>query len=173
MATTERPKLRPLSGRRCEHLGQAFVALEDPMGLLAGPVLIPADGFHHVVRHFDGETTLDAIRARVLRETGHRLPFGELEGLVDRLDRAMVLEGPTFASFSASYARAGMRPPALAGRSYSASGEALRAELDRFFDHPDGSGPPSARRPDPSRRLRGILSPHIDFGRGGPVYSWA
>jgi MEMO1 family protein len=44
--------------------------------------------------------------------------------------------------------------------------------MAQFFTHDRGAGPP---RPDaaPKARLRGILSPHIDFHRGGPVYTWS
>jgi AmmeMemoRadiSam system protein B len=49
----------------------------------------------------------------------------------------------------------------------------LRAQLGRFFAHEKGSGPPVERPRRGGGRLRGILSPHIDFYRGGPVYSHA
>ena len=173
MATLERPKLRPLSGRRIEHQGQSFVALEDSLGLISGPVLIPLEGFLHVVRHFDGKTSLAEIQSRLHRETGQSIAMGELDKLVAQLDWAMVLEGPKFATYRETYALAEVRPAALAGRSYPADPAALRAELGRFFAHPKGSGPPADRPPDASAVLRAILCPHIDFGRGGPVYSWA
>ena len=35
------------------------------------------------------------------------------------------------------------------------------------------TGPLSIEGPGRSRRLRGVLSPHIDFRRGGPVYTWS
>jgi AmmeMemoRadiSam system protein B len=65
------------------------------------------------------------------------------------------------------------RPAALAGLSYFATEKQLLAQLDRLFVHEEGSGPP---RPTPERGsalLRGVMSPHIDFQRGGPVYTWA
>ncbi|MHC5544881.1 AmmeMemoRadiSam system protein B, partial [Singulisphaera rosea] len=62
---------------------------------------------------------------------------------------------------------------ALAGRSYAGSERALRAQLGRIFAHAEGSGLPRPEPSKPSRRLRGILSPHIDFHRGGPVYTWS
>jgi AmmeMemoRadiSam system protein B len=66
-----------------------------------------------------------------------------------------------------------VRPAALAGRSYAGSAPALRAQLDRYFAHGDGSGVPLGRVNGGGRRLRGVISPHIDFHRGGPVYTWA
>lgn len=66
-----------------------------------------------------------------------------------------------------------VRAPALAGRSYSNHSTTLRAQIDRFYGHSDGSGAPRLRRDPGTVRLRGVISPHIDFYRGGPVYTWA
>jgi AmmeMemoRadiSam system protein B len=175
MASLDRPKLRPLSGRRLAHEGQDYVVLEDPLGVFADPVLIPMAGYQCVVRHFDGQTPLLEIQARILRETGQLVTSAELQGLVDQLDRAMVLEGPTFAAFQEDYRNERTRPAAHAGRAYAGTERALRAQLGCFFADGRGSGPP---RDDESgealvARLRGILSPHIDFQRGGPVYTWS
>src|SRR5437899_1114340 len=99
MGSLDRPKLRSLSAQRFEHEGRAFAALEDPLEAFTEPVLIPLDGFYWVVRHFDGETTLTVIQARILRETGQHVTTAELERLVAHLDQAMVLDGPTYDAF--------------------------------------------------------------------------
>jgi AmmeMemoRadiSam system protein B len=83
----------------------------------------------------------------------------------------MVIEGASIARFRDQYASLESRPAALAGRSYPSDPEKLRDFLGKFFDHPQGSGRPGlAKHPYP---LRAILCPHIDFGRGGPTYTWA
>jgi len=172
MSSLDRPKLRPVIPRRVEHQGQVFVVLQDSPAVLAQPIMIPHDGFHHIVRHFDGQSTLVEIQARVMRQTGLFLAIKELEELVQRLDAAMLLEGPTFASFLESYRQSGKRPAALAGRSYAGTVRALRAQLEQFFVGAGGAGRPSAPR-EASGAFRGILSPHIDFQRGGSVYAWS
>jgi len=43
----------------------------------------------------------------------------------------------------------------------------------RFFAHANGSGMPELGGTSSTARLRGILSPHIDFVRGGPTYTWS
>jgi AmmeMemoRadiSam system protein B len=173
MSSLERPKLRPVSPRRVEHQGQSFVMLQDLTGAIAQPVLIPIDGFNHIVRHFDGRSTLVEIQGRVLQATGLFLAMGELESLVNRLDAAMVIEGPTFEAFHRTYRESGRRPAALAGRSYAATVRALRAQLEQFFVDVDGAGIPAPGADGDSGELRGVLSPHIDFHRGGPIYTWA
>jgi MEMO1 family protein len=173
MASLDRPKLRPLSGRRVDHQGQPFVALEDSLGLFAGQVLIPLNAFNQLIRHFDGRATLGEIHDRVRAETGRLGSLAELEALVVKLDRAMVLDGPSLAAFVDQYARQEVRPSSHAGRSYPADPSALRQDLARFFSGPKGAGLPSNEAPDVSKSIRAILSPHIDFGRGGSVYSHA
>lgn len=173
MASLDRPKLRPLSAQRIEHDGESFALLEDPLHAFSDPILIPFERFRFLVRHFDGQASLPEIQSRVLRETGQSLSKAELESLVRRLDQIMVLDGPTFASFHDSYRRETIRPAALAGRSYGGSEETLRDQLARLFCHNAGSGPPRLGNGHSGTRLRGVLSPHIDFHRGGPVYTWA
>ncbi len=173
MASLDRPKLRPLSAQRYEHEGRTYAVIADPLGVFTEPVLVPIDGYHRVVRHFDGQTPLSEIQARVLRESGQLITTAELEELVDQLDRAMVLDGPTYAAFHEAYRREQVRPAALAGRSYAGTERALRSQLARFFADSQGSGMPRLDGDAPASRLRGIVSPHIDFHRGGPVYTWS
>lgn len=173
MATLERPKLRPVSAKKAEHQGRAVVAIDDPLGV-AEPIAFPVDGLiHWVLRHFDGRSTLDQIQARVQKDTGHLVAKAELLDLVERLDRSLMLDGPSFAAHRAAYRAQDVRPAALAGRSYSGTARSLRAELGRYFADARGAGMPAEAADPPEGTLRGILSPHIDFGRGGTAYTWA
>ncbi len=173
MTTLDRPKLRPLAAKRFDHQGQSYALLQDPLGAFTSPVLVPLDAFVHVCRHFDGSNTLAEIPGRVQREAGLHLAAGVLERLVEQLDSAMVLDGPTFASFQRTFRQSQHRPAALAGRSYAAEDATLRAQLQGYYLGAGGAGPLAIEGPGRSRRLRGVLSPHIDFRRGGPVYTWA
>ena len=148
--------------------------MQDLTGAIAQPVLIPIDGFNHIVRHFDGQSTLIEIQGRVLRSTGLFLALNELESLVSRLDAAMMIEGPTFDAFHRSLSRIGPAAggdggPVLCGDG-AGPARTARAVLRRF----DGAGIPAPRA---GRRLRPSCAacsrPHIDFQRGGPVYTWA
>jgi MEMO1 family protein len=171
MATLDRPLLRPLSAQRLDHQGQAFAVLQDPLGVFSSPILLALDTFVHVCRHFDGRNSLAEILTRVEQETGQLISREALERLVTELDQAMVLEGPAFARFRASFQEAMVRPAALAGRSYTAGDAALRTQLAQYFASDRGAGQPPRRTNGSSRRLRGVLSPHIDYHRGGPVYT--
>jgi AmmeMemoRadiSam system protein B len=91
----------------------------------------------------------------------------------------MGFSGPVFGAFHDPASRLTVRPAFFAGRSYASTERSLRSQLGQFFHHPQGAGAPWSAGPTatPSAqngvRLRGVLSPHIDFQRGGPVYTWA
>ena len=172
MGSLDRPKLRPLSAQRFEHEGRIYAALEDPLGVFTDPVLVPLEGFQSVVRHFDGATPLTEIQAARPPRDRPGPPDGRPGKPRRRLDRAMVLDGPTFGSFRDDYARQAVRPAAFAGRSYAGARRRLAGPA-RPVLRPGRRGRPAST---PGRRadsLRGVVCPHIDFQRGGPVYTWA
>lgn len=155
------------------HEGETYAALLDPLGIVAEPLLVPIEAYRQVVRCFDGTTTLPEIQTRVMRQSGQLVPLAELEEIVDQLDHALALDGPSFAAYRLAYRQELVRPAALAGRSYAGTERALRAQLAQFFAHANGAGMPRLDDGAATGRLRGILSPHIDFYRGGPVYTWS
>ena len=93
MASLDLPKLRPLARQPYEHDGQPYVAFIDSTGAAPDPILVPAAWYEGVVRHFDGETPLAEIQTRALRETGQWVSSAQVRGLVEELDRALILDG--------------------------------------------------------------------------------
>ncbi|HEY8741892.1 MAG TPA: AmmeMemoRadiSam system protein B [Chloroflexota bacterium] len=67
----------------------------------------------------------------------------------------------------AAYRAAPFRPPALAGRVYPAEREALAAQLDGWLTDA------LQRLPEPTVAgpLKGVVCPHIDYGRGAEIYA--
>jgi AmmeMemoRadiSam system protein B len=63
-----------------------------------------------------------------------------------------------------AYRDAACRPPASAGFSYPDDPEALEQLLDGYI----AALPPG---PEPDGEMRGLVSPHIDYARGGPIYA--
>jgi AmmeMemoRadiSam system protein B len=173
MASLDLPRLRALHPYRVEHEGSAGVAFQDPLGLVPAGTVVPLGLFLAFVSRFDGRTSLPELRARAIRDTGQIVSAETLDRIVAQLDSAFVLDGPAFAACKAAYRAEHTRPAALAGKSYAATERALRAQLGRFFAHDEGAGLPSPIATEPDGRLRGVLSPHIDFHRGGPVYTWS
>jgi AmmeMemoRadiSam system protein B len=169
----DRPRLRPLEAFPIEERGQKLLALRDPSGLTEAVARLPPMAVA-VLQLCDGETTRDDICAEFGRRYQSPLSREALDKLLDQLDQAYLLDSDRFRQFSASvfaeFARSPVRPAHLAGKSYPKDPTELTAFLDAQFDPPNGPGRPApGTRPLP----RAIISPHIDFQRGGAAYAWA
>jgi AmmeMemoRadiSam system protein B len=97
---------------------------------------------------------------------GLRLTNGEMSQLVDQLDKALLLHNERFLeacdAILAQYRTAPFRKSASAGATYPSDPDELAAMLDVFFDDIAEVTPFDGR---------GLVSPHIDYERGGSVYA--
>ncbi|MDY6997743.1 MAG: AmmeMemoRadiSam system protein B [Actinomycetota bacterium] len=66
----------------------------------------------------------------------------------------------------AEYRQAPFRSPVSAGRSYPSDADELRCLLCGYLDAVENDVPHSY-----ASDVRGLVSPHIDYARGGPVYA--
>jgi AmmeMemoRadiSam system protein B len=168
----ERPRLRPLEAYPVLDGPEPLLRLRDPSGLAQPAALPPATVA--VVQLMDGDTTRDEI-CQLYQARYHRtLPRERLDQLIEKLDEALLLDSDRFrrhaARIHASFRDSDVRAPHLAGLSYPDEGAALAAELDRHWATPRGPGVPGPRT-GVCPRL--IVTPHVDYGRGGPAYAWA
>jgi hypothetical protein len=170
-----RPQLRPLDvvpiGPQEEHL----VALRDPEGL--SQTLPLHDAAALLALLMDGQRTLSQLQEEFRAQTGMVVALGDVEELVRQLDDAYLLAGQRFQQYRRrqieAYLGNPVRPAAHAGATYAAEPAALREQLAGFFTAAEGPGSTGPPAPPEDRLLCGILSPHIDLPRGGPVYAWA
>lgn len=164
------PKLRPVETRWITQNGQPMLLLRDPLRLTENILLLPpAAGM--VLSLLDGQRDLGAIRAAFQLRTGMPLSYSALERLLAQLDEALLLDSPRYhtalEAALAEYRAAPYRPPAIAGQSYPADPAELEALLETYLEQASASG--LAATPDAS--WRGVVSPHIDYLRGWPVYA--
>ena len=161
------PKLRPVRTQPTVHHGRPALALQDPLQLSNQIVIIP----QHLVPILplcDGTRDLDMLRASLAIRSGILLSTSEIAQIVQRLDEALLLDNERFAQAKqralAEYRAAPYRPPALAGISYPADPNTLREYFDQWIARtsPDGTA---------SADVRAVISPHIDYQRGGSVYA--
>lgn len=143
--------------------------LRDPLQLTDKVVLIPQP-LASVLSLCDG--TREDARALSLAfalRTGLGIDPATVEYLLNALDEALMLDNDRFARFSqealAKYREAPFRPPTLAGQVYPQEPDSLRELLDGYL-----SSVKLNREPE-SVKWRGLISPHIDYPRGGPVYA--
>jgi len=167
MTNNQLPKLRAVDARPIVHGGRPSILLRDPLQLAAGSVVIPQQ-LAPVLMLCDGTRDVGGLCAAFAVRFGLRVGPGILEQLLATFDEAFLLDNERFTqareSARAEYRQAPFRPPNLAGKSYPAETDALRRLLQGYLDqvedgHPDLNGG------------RGLVSPHIDYARGGLVYA--
>ncbi|MDE2815906.1 MAG: AmmeMemoRadiSam system protein B [Chloroflexota bacterium] len=168
MSPLAQPKVRPLISEWVQANGDLRLALRDPDELIEGTVFV-SPALAPVLELCDGTHSLTAIQAALTIRYGLSLPTDTLESLIQQLDDALLLESERAETARhdarESYRSAPCRPLALAGASYPADPDELTAMLAGFVNTVE---PPSS--PNQSA-VRGIVSPHIDYDRGGPVYA--
>ncbi len=115
----------------------------------------------------DGTRTLQTIQTSLLSIFGIRTSHDELKQLFHALDEAFLLENPRFqqALFEAreAFRSEPHRKAAHAGVSYPSDPQELVDMLNGFELKADYD--------QPEMGVRGVLSPHIDFARGGLTYA--
>jgi AmmeMemoRadiSam system protein B len=153
--------------------GSPAVALRDPLRVIEDLAVVSPAAWV-VAAHFDGSRTPREVE-RALSLLGLAVPLEQIASLADALRQAGLVFGPAYraaeARALAEYRRAPARPPICAGGAYPADPEELRRTLDALFSHAGGAnGSPSGSRGEP---LQLLVSPHIDYHRGGTTYAHA
>jgi MEMO1 family protein len=163
------PKLRPLDAKWTTVHGEPRLRLADPLHLSTQQAMLPA-ALAPLLGLLDGTRTLDRLTADYTRVTGAPISGTVVEEIVSALDGALFLQSERFEhallQARTEFRAAPHRPPSLAGLSYPAEAPALEAS---FAAH--GRRDRIVEALGPIRRASGVLSPHIDYARGGPIYA--
>jgi AmmeMemoRadiSam system protein B len=165
--SSSNPHLRPLDFQPVTHYGQQMWLLRDPWQLSDRQLIFP-QALAQMLLLCDGTRTPDEIRAELSAQLGEAVPPATIAEALAELDRAYLLLNDRFDEqrrrLLDEYRAQAYRPPALAGLSYPATPDEL-AELFRQYGDGDDE------RDSETWQGRGVVSPHIDYGRGGPVYA--
>jgi len=164
----EYPKLRwPIDIRLEELEKEQVLLITCPKGITASPLALVA-AVAPVVTCFDGSSSVDEITQKF---SEYGLKKETVTELVNLLDKNLFLDGPEFDKAEKKsveeFKELSLRPAALAGRSYPADMSKLKDQLDKHLLH---------RFEDSSQKkgaLLGLITPHIDYHRGGPSYGIA
>jgi MEMO1 family protein len=164
MSPFEKPLLRPLDFQNVTYQGQSMWLLRDPLRLSEVQLVLP-EGMAPMLTLLDGTRTPDEINRVFCRMVGQNLEPQIVMGALEQLDDAFLLENANTARAKqvqlAAYRAQPFRTPALAGHGYPNQPQELSAYLAGF----ENGKTPAAWSG------RGIVSPHIDYDRGGQVYS--
>jgi AmmeMemoRadiSam system protein B len=168
----EAPLLRPLDVRPVIHGGAPYFLLRDPLGLTDHQLLVPQP-LGALLAFCDGTRDAQAINAAFARTYQAALPQEVVDQLFAMLDEACLLDNSRarrrHAQALQEYRAAPFRTPLLAGAGYPADPDELRRTLDGYLESASGVEP----APVDWGRGAGLLSPHIDYPRGGSVYAHA
>ncbi len=159
------PKLRwPLDVRVEKAEGQEVIVLNCPIGISSQPMILPA-ALGPVLSCFEGKLSVTEIVDK-FRE--YQLSPDLVQQMITLLDEHLYLATPRFdvaqKTVIEDFRQSPVRAPALAGRGYPAQPDGLRALVDGFL----ASGQRALIQPQ--GKLVGLVSPHIDYRRGGACY---
>ena len=170
MAVTH-PKIRPLDLQPYTHEGEQYWLLQDPRQETEGQLVLPPI-LAHMLRYIDGRHDIPAIYQALEQDAGFPLPAGTIEKAIQQLDQAYMLDNERFQQYRqrvyGDFLAHDYRPMILAGVNYPREPEAL-ADLFASYSGDDDASQEEAWHG------RAIISPHIDYQRGGKTYApvWA
>ncbi|TWU28591.1 AmmeMemoRadiSam system protein B [Bythopirellula polymerisocia] len=182
MSIPTNPRVRPLEMMPHGDPAEGHYVLRDPHGL-AGTVVLPPYAAI-LVSLMNGQRTLGDIRTEFQQTVGQSIPLIEIENFVAQLDENHFLDSESFAAFQqaqlADYLALPVRPAAHAGGAYHGDPDGLRQQLSDLFTCEGGPGllpwegnVNGENGTFSQSKLCGVMSPHIDFHRGGPAFAWA
>jgi len=168
-----KPKLREVEAHPIQHQGQQFVLLRDPLQLSDAQIAVPRP-LAPLLGLMDGTRDETTLEAALQVRAGVRLAPGLLSKLLLDLDSAFLLDNERFAEAKrealSAYREAPFRPLTVDGLSSGQTPEAAKAWLQSFVDAlpADGSAADAGL---PQGQIVGLISPHIDYNRGGAIYA--
>ena len=171
----DRPQLRPVEVSRITHEGSDYFLLKDLRQLSEQSLMVPAPlGLY--LQGFDGNNTLNEIVKEALNNGAPEVTQETLDDLVGRLDDMLLLSNGKYEAEVEhrldEYRSSPDRKPALADLAYPSSTDDLRGYLDGFaFPYMNDDVMVDDDLPaDLDVELKAVISPHIDFERGGDSY---
>lgn len=160
------PRLRAIPIRSVDYQGASWL-LNDPLGLSEQGVILP-EALGPLLLLFDGSSSFEELHSSFADHLGAVSGPSLLRQLLEALDQALLLENENFyqarAAAVSAYRSQPYRPAAFAGKSYPSDAFALQQTLDHFLSQ---AGELEVSSP----HSRAMLSPHIDFARGGHIYA--
>jgi hypothetical protein len=161
------PKLRTLDIRPYQQDDQNFFLVRDPLQITEAVLLVPYQ-LGPVLMLCNGDWDAHAMNGILRLQYGVQFEPDVLESVLNMLDEALLFENERFetakARALAEYRQAPFRLPTLAGAGYPAEPADLKHQFEAYLEEVGEVRPASAE-------ARGVLSPHIDYARGGAVYA--
>ena len=163
-----KPALRPLDFQPILYEEQQMWLLRDPLRLTDRQLIFP-QALAQLLPFIDGTRVVEEIHDDFCHYLNQQVDYDVIVSTLTQLDEACLLENDRARKAKQrkqqQYRSLEARPPALAGITYPADPVHLATFLRQYEEecgNPDGAE---------SWQGRAIVSPHIDYERGGPVYA--
>ncbi len=167
----EYPKLRYVEAIPSEENGKKVVYLRDPQNP-GGNVIAVSPSTVIALSLFDGEKSVEDICGILSQRFGGDVRKEDIENIVSKLDEALFLDSPRYREHRSGVERefreSEVREAGFAGLSYPSSADELGEWFGRFLEEAGGENGNGE-----TGKLKGIVSPHIDYSRGGVSYAKA
>jgi MEMO1 family protein len=155
-----RPALRRIHPVPLQKDNQVFIGLQDPLMLQGQMMVVPPPAFQ-VMQLFNGERSLEEICKTIGAEDPK-----PLQDLIAKLDEFGLIWGPTCETLEerkkAELYAAGAFP-AAATRMLGEDAAVIRSQLEKWLD--------DAEDAEIDSPISGIVTCHLDYARGHPVYA--
>jgi AmmeMemoRadiSam system protein B len=170
--TTEYPRLRYIEAIPAEIDREKIICLRDPQNL-SDKILAVSIETLRILSLFDGTRTVRDMQTLIMERTGDLIPSDDIKSLIAQLDEALFLDSRHFREYKdtieSGFRESGTREPSHAGLSYPGDPR----ELERWFHAFLGKAEETKPYEEAPGKLRGLISPHIDYVRGGVSYALA
>lgn len=174
----DKPALRALEIIPVQAEGRRLLMVRDPLGVIEGGALLVPDPLLLIFMQMaDGNTTLDEMSTKIAEASGQILPSGLLDRMVEQLDEALLLQSDRFLEALKKRYEEYMNSPNRPYKTFAANGtdrlKMMKDLGDEFRRHQMSPHSPPKELDLPTSGVTAILSPHIDYQRGGESYAWA
>jgi len=166
------PKLIAVDAFPVEEDGRKMYCIKDPQNSDIAPLVVSELALY-IMTFFDGNNSIDSVISTLKEKYGKEIEKADLDSLVKMLDNSLLLENENYINHQQlienNFFNSDTRKAYLSGLSYPESKEKLNNLLDDFFEKAGNILPLK----NENEILRGLVSPHIDFTRGGTSYAVA
>jgi AmmeMemoRadiSam system protein B len=166
------PKLIAVDAFPVEEDGRKMYCIKDPQNSDIAPLVVSELALY-IMTFFDGNNSIDSVISTLKEKYGKEIEKADLDSLVKMLDNSLLLENENYIIHQQlienNFFNSDTRKAYLSGLSYPESKEKLNNLLDDFFEKAGKILPLK----NENEKLRGLVSPHIDFTRGGTSYAVA
>ena len=165
----EYPKLRFVDTFPVEHDGGKYICIRDPQNTNGNMLLVPRQTLY-IIAHFTGKNSVVDIQTSMKKQYGELIEKNQITEIVKQLDNALLLDSDKYRNhkkkLEEDFKNSNIRESCHAGLSYPNEIDELTSWIDGYFEQtPDQTGN--------AKDTVAIISPHIDFSRGGKSYAKA